>query len=215
MKVLYIEASPRGEHSYSSQVATAFLEAYRAENPDHEIEHMPLFDVDLPVFSAQGANQKMDNIMKVFTGQPGLGAEGEWAGVLREIERLKSADKVLLSSPMWNFSIPYKLKHWLDLVVQVGSSVMVNEKGEYVGQITGRPLQMVLASGSPYDMRFPLETDGTKTDFQRSYLDHIFRFLGFTDIQLIKVQPTGMPGPDLDKVIEACVAEAKIAAKAF
>lgn len=215
MKVLYLEASPRGEQSYSSQVASAFLDTYRAENPDHEIEHMPLFDVDLPVFAAQGANQKMDNIMKVFTGQPGLGAEGEWAGVLREIERLKSADKVLLSSPMWNFSIPYRLKHWLDLVVQVGSSVMVNEKGEYVGQITGRPLQMVLASGSPYDMRFPLETDGTKTDFQRSYLDHIFRFLGFTDIRLIKVQPTGMPGPDLDKVIETCVAEAKSAAKAF
>jgi len=215
LKVLYIEASPRGEQSYSSQVATAFLDAYREENPDHEIEHMPLFEMELPAFAAEGATQKMDNIMKVFTGQPGVGAEGEWAGVLREIERLKSADKVLLSSPMWNFSIPYRLKHWIDLVVQVGASVMVNEKGEYVGQITGRPLQMVLASGSPYDMRFPQESDGPKTDFQRIYLDHIFRFLGFTDIRLIKVQPTGMPGPDLDNVMATCKAEAKDAAKIF
>jgi len=215
MKVLYIEASPRRDHSYSSQVANAFVKSYRAANPDHEIEHLPLFDVELPSFTAQGANQKMDNIMKVFTGQEALGAEGEWAGVLSEIERLKSADKVLLSSPMWNFSIPYRLKHWLDLVTQVGVSVMVNEKGEYIGQIKDRPLQMVLASGSPYDMRFPLETDGTKTDFQRAYLEHIFRFLGFTDIRLIKVQPTGMPGPDLDKMVENQIAVANEAAKIF
>jgi FMN-dependent NADH-azoreductase len=215
LKVLYIEASPRREASHSSQVANAFLDAYRAENPDHEIEHLPLFDTKLPAFAAEGATQKMDNIMKVFSGQTALGAEGEWAGVLSEIERLKSADKVLLSSPMWNFSIPYRLKHWIDLVVQVGSSVMVNGNGEYVGQITGRPLQMVLASGSLYEMRFPQEEDGTKTDFQRAYLQHIFRFLGFTDIRLIKVQPTGMPGAALDKALEACLAEAKSAARVF
>ncbi|MEP1142425.1 MAG: NAD(P)H-dependent oxidoreductase [Henriciella sp.] len=215
MKVLFIEASPRQDQSYSSQVARAFLETYKAENPTHEIEHMPLFEMDLPNFSAQGANQKMDNIMKVFSGQEALGAEGEWAGVLAEIERLKSADKVLLSSPMWNFSIPYKLKHWLDLVCQVGSSVMVNEKGEYIGQITDRPLQMVLASGSPYEMRFPLEDDGQKIDFQRVYLDYIFRFLGFTDIRLIKVQPTGRPGPDLDAIVQKCIGDAQQAAKIF
>ncbi len=215
MKVLYIEASPRGEYSYSSQVANAFLDTYRAENPDHEIEHMPLFDMDLPAFAAEGANQKMDNIIKQFTGQPPLGAEGEWGGVLAEIDRLKSADKVLLSSPMWNYSIPYRLKHWIDLVVQVGASVMVNENREYIGQITGRPLQMVLASGSLYEERFPLETDGMKTDFQRIYLDHIFRFLGFTDIRLIKVQPTGLPGPHLDEAIAKCKAEAEDSAKKF
>lgn len=215
MKVLYIEASPRGQHSYSSQVANAFLDTYRAENPDHEIEHMPLFDMDLPTFAAEGSNQKMDNIINLFTGKPALGAEGEWGGVLAEIERLKSADKVLLSSPMWNYSIPYRLKHWIDLVVQVGASVMVNEKGEYIGQITDRPLQMVLASGSEYEERFPLETDGTKIDFQRIYLDHIFRFLGFTDIRLIKVQPTGLPGPHLDEALAKCKAEAEEAAKKF
>ena len=187
-KLLYIEASPRKENSYSSQVANEFLESYKAANPDHEIEHLPLFETELEPFAMEGANQKMDNIINLMGGGSGIEPTGEWAGVMREIERLKSADKVLLSAPMWNYSI---------------------------GQITDRPLQMVLASGSPYEERFPLETDGIKIDFQRAYLDHIFRFLGFTDIRLIKVQPTGMPGPDLDAVVANARVEAEKAAKAF
>ena len=214
-KLLFIESSPRKESSYSSTVAYEFLESYKAANPDHEIEHLPLFEADLPPFTAQAANQKMENIVSLMTGKGPIDADGEWAGVLREIERIKSADKVLLSAPMWNFSIPYRLKQWIDLVVQVGVSVMVSQKFEYVGQITDRPLQMVLASGSPYEARFPLESDGAKIDFQWAYLDYIFRFLGFTDISLLKVQPTGRPGPDLDAMISDMKEKAKAAGAAF
>lgn len=214
-KLLFIEASPRGENSYSSQVANEFLKSYSAKNPDHEIEHLPLFDVELPAFSAEGANQKMDNIMQVMSGEEGIGQTGEWSGVLSEIDRLRSADKILLSAPMWNYSIPFRLKHWIDLVCQVGVTVLVNEKFEYIGQITGVPLQMVLASGSPYEMRFPLESDGTKIDFQRSYLEHIFGFMGFTDMRLIKVQPTGRPGPELENMITARKEDARKAGAVF
>lgn len=195
MKLLYIEASPRREKSCSSRVANAFVEAYRKANPGDEIEHLPLFEVELPSFSGEGANQKMDQIMNMAAGGKGIAVEGEWAGVVREIERLKSADKVLISAPMWNFSIPYPLKHYLDLVCQPSLSFYVSE-GKYIGMITGKPMQLVLASGSPYEVRFPLETDGTKTDFQRAYLEHIARFIGFEDIGVIKIEPTGMLAPD-------------------
>ena len=57
-KVLYIEASPRKGDSYSSQVAAEFLDAYQEANPDHEIERMPLFDMELPHFAAEGAIKK-------------------------------------------------------------------------------------------------------------------------------------------------------------
>lgn len=214
-KLLYIEASPRKTHSYSSRVAAAFLDTYRDANPDHEIEHLPLFDADLPSFTAEGANQKMANIMDMMSGGEGIEAVGEWAGVLNEIERLESADKVLLSSPMWNYSVPYRLKHWIDLVVQVGVTVKVNEKFEYIGQVTGRPLQMIFASGSPYENHFPLETDGTKTDFMRAYVDHVFRFIGFTDLRLIRVQPTGIPGPDTEAMVDQSIVKAREAAKKF
>lgn len=214
-KLLYLEASPRKEHSYSSRVARAFLDAYQNANPEHEIEHLPLFDVELPSFATEGANQKMANIMDMMQGGSGIDETGEWAGVMQEIRRLESADKVLLSSPMWNYSMPYRLKQWIDLVVQVGATVKVNEKFEYIGQITGRPLQMIIASGSPYENRFPQATDGTKTDFMRSYMDHIFRFMGFTDIRTLRVMPTGIPGPDTDAMVKRCEGQAREAAASF
>jgi len=215
-KLLYIEASPRQENSCSSRVASAFLETYREQNPEDVIEHLPLFEVDLPDFSGQGANQKMNQIIELVQSGKSIEVEGEWQGVVREFERLKSADKVLLSSPMWNYSIPYKLKHWLDLVIQPGLAWKLNEKFEYVGQVTGAPLQMILASGSEYKMRFPLEDDGLKTDFQRVYLEHVFGFMGFTDLRLVKVQPTGMAfGDELEKMVDLFSQEAREAAKHF
>ena len=42
MKVLYIEASPRKERSASIEVAKAFLDALRTENPDTRIDVLDL-----------------------------------------------------------------------------------------------------------------------------------------------------------------------------
>lgn len=215
-KLLYIEASPGKEISYSSRIANTFLDSYKEANPDHEIEHLPLFEVDLPEFGYVGVQQKLQNLADMFQGGSGIEVTGDWAGVIQEVKRLQSADKVLLSAPMWNWSIPYKLKHWIDLVTQVGVTIKVTPPDyQYVGQITDVPLQMILASGSPYEMRFPKEDDGLKTDFQRAYLDHIFRALGFTEIDLIKVQPTGLPGPELDAILTQCEEQAREAATSF
>ena len=122
-RLLYIEGSPRGDSSSSSRVANAFVAAYKEANPDDEVEHLPLFDADLPAFTAEGAEQKMAQIVDMIQGGTGIEVTGEWAGVVQEIERLKRSDKVLISSPMWNFSIPYRLKHYFDLVCQPGLQI--------------------------------------------------------------------------------------------
>ncbi len=215
-RVLYIEASPRREASFSSRVGHAFVAAYREAYPDHEVEHLPLFDVALPAFGGEGANQKMAQIADMVRGGSGIEAAGEWAGVVAEIERLKAADKIVISSPMWNFSIPYRLKHYIDLVCQPGLTFYVNRQGEYVGMLENRPLQLVLASGSPYAPRFPRPDDGTKTDFQRWYLEHIARLIGLDDIRVIKIEPTGMLDPgQLDDLLARKCAEAHQAAAEF
>ena len=43
-----------------------------------------------------------------------------WAGVRAIVDRFKSADKLLISVPMWNFGIPYALKHYIDVITQPG-----------------------------------------------------------------------------------------------
>lgn len=194
-RLLYIEASPRREHSFSSRLAAAFLEAYRANNPGDTIDHLHLFDHQLPDFDEEAAMQKMEHIDRLITEGKGIAPEGKWASVIQEIERLKSADKVLLSSPMWNYSVPYRLKQYIDIVAQPALTFYVNRQGEYKGLLKNRPIQMILSSGSAYADRFPQEDDGAKTDFQRPYLEHIARFLGFSDIRMLKMQPTADASP--------------------
>lgn len=214
-KILFIESSPRGKQSLSSKMATRFLDHYKANNPNDEIDRLNVFEDDLPPFGEEGAGQKMENIFKLIKTGQGIEPSGQWAGVVREVERLKSADKVLLSVPMWNFSIPYRLKHYIDLICQPGLSFTINRKGEYVGLIRGRPVQLILTSGSAYAPRFPHADDGTKTDFQRCYLEHIFRYIGFEDIRVLKVEAVEARPDQAKDIIEAGLKEAEAAALVF
>ena len=215
MKLLHIEASPRKEASASSRVADAFVTAYRRLHPEHVIERLALFEEPLPAFGAEGAEQKTDQVLDLVRGGAGIEATGEWAGVIREVERLASADKVLLSAPMWNFSIPYPLKHYIDLICQPGLTFRVDAQG-YVGLVTGKPLQLVLASGGSYPAGFPLETHGTATDFQRPYLEHVARLIGFEDIRAIRIERTSALLPDaLEELLARRCEEAAEAAASF
>ncbi|MFO7553101.1 MAG: NAD(P)H-dependent oxidoreductase [Haliea sp.] len=215
-RILYIEASPRGEASFSSRAAAAFLDAYRAQHPADEVDHLPLFEAELPAFGREGASQKMVHIARLITEGKGLEGSGEWAGVIAAIERFRSADKVLISSAMWNFSIPYPLKHYIDLICQPGLTFAVNRRGEYVGMVKGKPMQLILARGSEYRPGFPAADDGTKTDFQHAYLLHIARLLGFEDIRSLLLQPTEARGAQhADAMLAAALEEARQAAATF
>ncbi len=214
--LLYIEASPRRDHSFSSRLAAAFLEAYRANNPDDTIDHLHLFDHELPEFDEEAAMQKMEHIQRLIKEGKGIEPTGKWGDVVEQIERLKSADKVLLSSPMWNYSIPYRLKQYIDIVAQPALTFYVNRQGEYKGLLKNRPIQMILSSGSAYAERFPREDDGTKTDFQKPYLEHIARFLGFSDIRVLKMQPTADASPkSIEENFQMMLAQARDAGAVF
>ncbi len=215
-KLLHIEASPRGEQSFSSRTASAFLDEYRQIHPGDDIVQLRLFDYPLPEFDAEAAAQKMQHIAALIRGEKGVEPTGKWAAVVNEIDRLKSADKVLISTPMWNFSLPYRLKHYLDIIIQPGLSYYVNQRREYVGLIRDRPLQLVVASGSAYADGFPHAESGIKTDFLQAYLLHVARWIGFSDIRIIRIQPTADATPDaILKMTEEKLVEARTAARIF
>ena len=54
-------------------------------------------------------------------------------------EHFKSADKYVFSLPMWNFGIPYKLKHFIDVLVQPGLTFSFSPETGYKGLVTGKP----------------------------------------------------------------------------
>ncbi|NTW35256.1 MAG: FMN-dependent NADH-azoreductase [Syntrophobacteraceae bacterium] len=205
-KLLHIQASPMGDLSFSLRAARAFVETYAASHAGDMIEVLDLWKTELPHLDFTAASGKY----KIMRGMEHSGEEARaWQAVTRLIEHLKSADKILVSAGMWNFSIPYRLKQYLDIIIQPGLTFAFDPEKGYSGLVTGKPLQLILASGGEY----PAGTPAAGYDFQKPYLEMIFGFIGFTDIRTLRVE--GTLTPNADSNLEKVVAEARTAGKAF
>jgi FMN-dependent NADH-azoreductase len=207
-KLLHILASPRVE-SYSTRVAEAFLDSYRQARPDDRIEVLDLFQADILPFHAPQAKAKY----AVMAGQtPRDEAETAWQPVIKTINHFKGFDKYVISSPMWNFGIPYRLKQYIDVIVQPSLTVAYSPDKGYTGLVTGKPLMLILARGGEYQTGNPLQT----FDFQESYLRSIFGFIGFSDIRTICIQGTQQNKPEqIEADVRKAIAEASDAAIEF
>ena len=207
-RLLHILASPRVE-SYSTRVAKAFLDSYRQTRPGDYIEVLDLAHADIPPFHAPQAKAKY----AVAAGQaPRDEAEAAWQPVIKTINHFKGFDKYVISSPMWNFGVPYRLKQYIDVIVQPSLTVAYSPEKGYTGLVAGKPLMLVLARGGEYHTGNPLET----FDFQESYLRCIFGFIGFTDIRTIYIQGTLQNKPEqVEADTRKAVAEASDAAMEF
>ena len=113
---------------------------------------------------------------------------------------------------MWNFGIPYRLKQYIDVIVQPSLTVAFSPEKGYTGLVTGQPLPLILARGGVYKTGNPLET----YDFQESYLRTVFGFIGFTDIRTISIQGTMQNKPDqADANTRKAIADAADVAEPF
>jgi FMN-dependent NADH-azoreductase len=205
--LLYFESSPRKERSKSISVAKAFIETYKAEHPGDEVVTLDLWEKKLPEFDGYTIDAKY----QVLHGQ-GFDAnqQAAWQAVVDVCDEFKSADKYLFSLPMWNFGIPYKLKHYIDVLAQPGQTFSFNPASGYSGLVTGKPVAVVYARGGAYG------SDAAKgMDLQKGYMDLLLGFIGFTEVHSIMVEPT-LAGPeDVAKTEAAAIAQAQTIATGF
>jgi FMN-dependent NADH-azoreductase len=207
--LLYIKASPMGDLSYSSVVADAFADAYAHVHPRDHITNLDLFYEDLPPFDFEAASAKY----KIMHGKQHSEQDRRiWDRIVAVAEDFKAADKYLFAVPMWNFSIPYRLKQYIDLIVQPTLTFTVKPDGNYQGLVTGRPALAVYARGGAYEAGSAAEG----YDLQTTYLETILRFIGFTDLRALIVEPTLAGGIDLAERKKAeAIDRARALAQAF
>jgi len=185
-KVLHIEASPRGTRSGSSQLACWFLDAYRAAHPGDEIQVLNVFDADLPAFGADAANAKF---AAIFQEELTPAQTAIWEDVKGRIAEFDASDKIVLSSPMWNYSIPYPLKHYLDILVQPILTFGYDfEKMMHVGLLRNRPVQLFLTRSST--------PPGDYADFQLPYLRFVLGSIGLRDLRVLTAWQTTQPSAE-------------------
>ena len=206
-RLLYIEASPRKARSASSEAAAAFIEAYRNENSGAFVDVLDLWAKPLPEF-----DQTMLDARYAVMGGTNFSAaqKAAWGNIEQMTDRFKAADLIVFSVPMWNFGIPYKLKHYLDLVMQPGLTFGFEATRGYFGLMSEKKALTIYASGGEYPPGTPAEL----VDFQSRYLNFALKFLGITNLHEIRVAPTLARGPDAAKEVreQACAAAVRLAA---
>jgi FMN-dependent NADH-azoreductase len=176
--VLWVEASPKGDEALSSQAAHAYLEAAGLT----DVQRFSVWDDDVVAVGRDAAIAKFASLYgeKVTDAQ-----KHTWQRILAEIERVRSFDRLVVSSPMWNWGVPHALKAWIDVIVQPVASFTLNNRGEHVGALgDGKPLQLILTRSSAYDGRHP-----ELQDFQRPYLEYVFTMLGYA-VSTLVIEPT-------------------------
>lgn len=93
------------------------------------------------------------------------------------VNELKSVDTLLISAPIYNFSVPSSLKAWIDLVARAGVTFRYTPDGPR-GLLEGKRAILVVASGGT-------EVD-SPIDYATPYLRHVLSFIGITDVQVVR-----------------------------
>ena len=208
-RVLYIEGSPNKGYSASIEVCNAFLEVYRLENPDHVIQKLDIWDLAMPEFDE-------DALAAKYAGLKGAAltpAQAEaWQGIEELAAPFHKADKFLFGVPLWNFSIPYRLKHLIDVISQKDVLFTFDSSG-FAGMLQGKKAAVVYARGLSYTSPGSL-TPASEFDLQRPYMETWLKFVGVKDVTGIVVERT-LFGPDGEADRSKAIEEARAIARAF
>lgn len=206
-KLLHIIATPRGSESSTLKVSGAFLEQFKATHADWTVETLDLFKETLPPLTVT----RVDGKYQLLSGKDLSGeCKDAWKEIVAQIERFKAGDAYLVSVPMWNFGIPYALKHYLDVIVQPRFLFAYTDKGPE-GLLKGRKMVIITSRGGDYS-----DAPMRAYDHQVPYLQTVFGFVGITDITFIHAQGVNATGPEeCARILQKAQAEARNVAKAF
>ena len=183
MRINYIECSPRGKRSHSTKIAQAYIEQTKKNIPNLELNHINPWSLNLPEFDGDMLNAKYS----VISGtDPSADEVSAWSDVKNIFDEFNNADHYLFSVPMWNFNIPYKLKHYIDIITQPGMSWSYSPEDGYKGLMTDKTATVIYATGDGYGEGTGFES----FDMQKPYVNLWLTFLGFKKIERVVVDRT-------------------------
>jgi FMN-dependent NADH-azoreductase len=185
-KLLYVEASPRKSASASIEAGRIFLEEISRHRPEIVLDKLDLWHPDLPEFDGATIRAKYAKL----AGRQMEPAEATaWRQITGIVDRLKAADGLLIATPMWNFGIPYKLKHWIDLITQPGLTFSFDPETGYSPILPPRPALIILSSAGDY----ATGTSRGRPDLATPYLKAALAFIGLSDVAFVPIGPTVGP----------------------
>ena len=191
--LLHIECSPRKQRSASLELADSFITRFQENTPDSEVTTLDLWNMALPEFDELAMEAKYAGLK----GTPLTPEQQDAWDTLKELAaHLHRADVLVMSVPLWNYSIPYKLKHFIDLVSQKDILFSFDPASGLQGLLQGKTAVAIYACGMDFSAQSA--TPAARFDFQKPYVAAWLDFIGINDVHELSVEKTIL-GEDLDR----------------
>lgn len=181
-KILIVNASARTAASKSRMLTGAFAAEWIARfgndhvvSRDLSIDKIPFVDENWVAAAAKPKTNRTPEEVASLAFSDEL------------ISELKTADIIVLGSPMYNWSVPGVLKAYIDQVVRINETWRFNREdpgNPYMGMLENKTLLLFLSrGGSGYE---PGEANA-HLNFQSTYLKTVFNVMGINDIRTVAI----------------------------
>jgi FMN-dependent NADH-azoreductase len=200
--LLHVSASPGGEDSRSLALADAFLDAWRQAHPADTHETADVWNLELPEFDASMIAAKF----AVLRAQNATaGQQAQWDRAVRVSRQFNRADVYVFSLPMWNYGLPYRLKHYIDIVTLPGQNWRWSRDEGYQPLLSGKRAFLMYSSAGDF-------SEGAMPqyqDLQKPYMRQWLRFLGIEAAGEVALAPTLTDPDNLTRIREDATARAR------
>lgn len=159
IQILRLNAGANHVDSVSRPLATALIEGLAAKGPTN-VTTVELSE-GLPFVDAAW-----------MSGDAATTATSE-----AYISQLEAADVLVISAPIYNFSVPAALKAWIDQIAKAGRTFAYTGPGQVEGLLKNKKAYVVITAGGV--------KLGSAWDFASPYLRHVLGFIGITDVEFI------------------------------
>lgn len=175
MNVLHICANPKPiEESACKQLAAAFFAKLVELDPEVDLTNVDLYQ-DPPPFLSYPAirGSWFPAYIEGYTATKEELAQLEYADL--QADAFNSADVVVLTLPMWNYSVPAILKAWIDQVFTPGRVFEILKGKGILPKHKVQKLVLLVASGGSYK-------EGDARDALTTQIEGLFAWIGIRDI---------------------------------
>ena len=195
---LIINAHP---NPHSSMSATNRMVAHLlAKLPAGSVQTVNLAETDIQPLDKAAVEMFIATVFQ--RQQPNAEQAALFARMMSVVNQVKSARRLVIAYPMYNFGIPARLKDWLDNLVVPGEAFRFGEDGAPQGLMGAHKVLLLQASGSVYSEGRPM----AQMDFASSYLKTLLGgFLGFASVDTVRAE--GTSGDNREAAIQRACAD--------
>lgn len=174
--ILSITASAQQEHSLSRQLGEALITRLQEQEQIDDLIERDLSRNDVALIT-------QEHIAAFYTPESDL--NDQQARLLEQsdtlVEEVLDADILVISTPMYNFSVPASLKAWIDMICRVGKTFRYTEQGPEGLSAIETAYLVVTTGGAPVN---------SAVDFVVPYLKQVAAFIGVKDVKVIAADAT-------------------------